>query len=497
MENLYFCDRCKSYCIKCENLGPETSKENCNAFNRINYRYCRWCGYKKPKVELFYKTKQKEGYNDNINKTELKQKENIEIGLPRLPEGERLLNDCMKVGQFLFCAIESGTGYLIDPVTGKSENLNFAGNFGERVRFFETDAFLIGWSKSHITALTKNAGRSFGYYIQNIKEITTKLVIDKEDFIVSQPVVIQIGDKRKAELKTRSVAVFVVESKNEKKFKLLMVDIKSKEKIVVFVDKTAELDWDYIQKDEPKVILKIVKNDEGFCFCILAKNKYWMSEPFGHFAPPDPIEKFFHYAKVPLGLEIDIPGTFIAGPGEFSKVESLSNEQPVAGCYLQCDLNKSEVINTIYQARINPKTKNVRFITACEKGKFKIAAFKGESLLYKTKENHLIYKKDRFTKLEFKIGVIESNDFCVFDDNGNLFVNMAQTSVRPCYLYSSTDSCFTLKSQDEASPLEEIDITVVSIPSEPEIRTHIPVVWEGMLAVIRKTNSDFTLGFYE
>ena len=74
---------------------------------------------------------------------------------------------------------------------------------------------------------------------------------------------------------------------------------------------------------------------------------------------------------------------------------------------------------------------------------------------------------------------------------------MAQTSIRPCYLYSKDESFFTLKSQDEASPLEEMDITVVSIPSEPDARTQIPVVWEGMLAVIRKTNGSLTLGFYE
>ena len=118
-------------------------------------------------------------------------------------------------------------------------------------------------------------------------------------------------------------------------------------------------------------------------------------------------------------------------------------------------------------------------------------------LLYKNKEHQLIYKKNQFNKIEFKIGVIESNDFCFFDDSGNLFVNMAQTSIRPCYLYSKDESFFTLKSQDEASPLEEMDITVVSIPSEPDARTQIPVVWEGMLAVIRKTNGSLTLGFYE
>ena len=498
MDNLFFCDVCKNYCTKCEkNFGPDGAKENCNAYNRINCVYCRWCGFKKPKVELFYKRKKQEDYKDKVKKTILKLKENIEIRLPRMPEGEHLLNDCMKIGQFLFCATESGPGYLIDPVTGKSENLNFTSNFGERVRFFDTDAFLIAWSPSHITALTKNAGLSFVDYIQNIKKLTAKIPIDKGSSIVSQPIVIQIGDIKNGSNKKSSVVVCLIECKNEEQIKLLMVDIKSKEKTTIFVDEIKGLDFDSYHKDDTKVIIKIVKNDEGFCFCILARNKYWISKPLRDFASADPNKNFFHSGPTPAGLEIDISGTFIADPREFYKVESLTNEQPVAGCYLQCDVKESGITNTIYQARINPRNKTVKFLKVFDTGKLKIAAQRGEMLLYKNKEHQLIYKKNQFNKIEFKIGVIESNDFCFFDDSGNLFVNMAQTSIRPCYLYSKDESFFTLKSQDEASPLEEMDITVVSIPSEPDARTQIPVVWEGMLAVIRKTNGSLTLGFYE
>jgi len=496
--HLYLCDACKNYCIKCEkNFGPDGAKENCNAFNRINYRYCRWCRSERPSGNIFSYIKKEEQSNREFKKGKLRQIENIKINLPRMAEGERIQSEILKIGQFLFCATESGIGFLIDPVTGKSESLNFLTTFGERVRFFDTEAFLIAWSTVNITILTKNAGLSFADFILNIKKLKKLIQLSKEAKIVSQPVVIHLDESKNGVKKTSPFLACVIEVQNEENIKLMLTDIDGKQQATILVDTNKSLDFDTYQKDDPKTILKAVKNDNGFYFCVFAKNKCWISEPIKEFPSSALDGNLFHAITLQNGFEIDIPGTFLAAPSVFYKVENLTSEQPIAICYIQCESNSLEKSNTICQARINTEDKIIKLYPIFDSGRLKIAAQVGEKLLYKNKDHHLIYKKNRYDRTGFKIGVIESADFCHFDELGNLFVNMAETSIRPCYLYSKDDDCFNLKSLDEASSLEEIDINVVSIPIETDTKTQIPVVWEGMLAVIRKTNGNLSLGFYD